>query len=322
MGDELVCVDPDSGVLHSTKVTHIKRGHRETVSLAWNGGSLTCTSDHPLYCPDTKEWAPAGDWALKKRTALLRVETTDEKPVRVEIETVSTFAGMHDVFDLTVEHELHNFVANGVLVHNKSPPPQRCPTDGGAVVTEFDTCTCPNGTSSFIQCTATGSTCSSCADAGTSTDAGTDGGTGHIIGADCPRVLLRGPMPQTYDGDTSTLANSITSPRLEWTDAPDDSLEFVAPETGRYAIELTTSVQSMGVSAQDYNTNGSDAFPFTRAACPTTGGMREINGVYNHNQPMSPLQLNAGQAVVLFVSVPYWANLRQGPYTLTVRKVP
>jgi hypothetical protein len=321
VGDELVCVDPDTGVVHSTKLIHVNQAHRETVCLSWKGGSLTCTSDHPLYCPDAREWAPAGDWALGKRTALLRVDATDEQPVRVVLEQVSTFAGMHDVFDLTVEHELHNFVANGVLVHNKTPPQRQCPRDGGAPVFEFDTCTC-NGALSSITCTATGSECGVCTNAGT--DAGTGGGTdaGHIVGLDCPRVLLRGALPQTFNGDTTALPNSITSPRLEWTDAPDDSLEFTAPEAGRYVIMLTSPVPELGVSAQDFGTMGSDAVPFTRAACPAPGGMREINGVYNHNQTRDPLTLDAGQAVVLFVSAPYWANQRFGTYSLTVRKLP
>ena len=39
----------------------------------------------------------------------------------VAVEGSETFAGMHEVIDLTLDLEPHNFVAAGVVVHNKSP---------------------------------------------------------------------------------------------------------------------------------------------------------------------------------------------------------
>lgn len=317
VGDEVFAVNPDTGELVATKLLRIVQGKRECMGLRLGALELTCTTDHPLYDPDAREWAVAGDWALGRRTALLHVR--EEGGVEVVRVTKSTsFAGLFDVFDLTVEHELHTFVANGLVVHNKSPQLRTC-TLNGAQVMEFEACTCASGEQGTVDCVGEAALCSSCADAGTPGDAGT---SAHVVQAGCPRVLLRGPLPQTFSGDTSSLANSLTSARLEWTDAPDDSLEFTAPETGNYVIELTSTVTALGVSAQDYNTNGSDAFPFTRAACPMPSAVKEINGVYNHNQPTSPLALTAGQSVVLFVSAPSWATVRSGPYTLTVRKLP
>lgn len=106
VGDEIICVDPDTGEEATGRLAAVRSLHRECVRL----NDLTLTSDHPVYCPVTREWAPAGDWALGKRTVLHGVELS-----RVEV-----YAGVHEVFDLTVDHPLHNFVANGVLVHNKS----------------------------------------------------------------------------------------------------------------------------------------------------------------------------------------------------------
>lgn len=114
------CVDPDTGQLVAARITAIRTAERECVQLGFADGELTATSDHPLYCPQTRQWAPAGDWALGKRTQLLRVEAEGVTPV--VLGRTSTFAGIHQVFDLTVDHPLHNFVANGVLVHNKSAP--------------------------------------------------------------------------------------------------------------------------------------------------------------------------------------------------------
>jgi hypothetical protein len=342
VGDEVLCVDPELGVTHATRITWRRVVQRECLTLSFDGGALQCTSDHPLYCPTSKGWHPAGDWALGKRTSLLQV--TSEGQRVVEVTSVSTFSGVHDVFDLTVEHPLHNFVADGVLVHNKQPP--RVPCADGGVLRESCQCQSSPGTG-FITCdiNTNGAVCSGCAAACIDNEVCTCGSgqqgrtvcnpvtdskscectstSPHTVTPDaCPRVVLGGPLPQVFDGDTTGLPNTLTSSRLEWGDAPDDLLQFTAPEAGNYLIELTSTVPSLGVSAQDYGTMGTDARVFTVNDCPSGTSPREINGVFNHNQPGNPLPLTAGQKVMLFVSAPTWANLRFGPYTLTVRKVP
>jgi hypothetical protein len=104
--------------------------------------SLRCTTDHPLYDPVAKAWAPAGDWALGQRSALLLV--ADEHAARVvHVERRLVADGVEEVIDLTVEHELHNFIAGDVLVHNKSIR-LTCELDGG-VVGSGDVCTLPDG---------------------------------------------------------------------------------------------------------------------------------------------------------------------------------
>lgn len=175
VGDEVLCVEPSTGALATARLVAVQRATRECVALTLAGAALTLTSDHPVYCPDTGEWAPAGDWALGQRRRLLQVDATGARAV--EVQHVSTFAGVHDVFDLTVDHPLHNFVANGVLVHNKSIRLSCTAPDGGRVYAG-DPCTCTPGTAdpgAFFSCEQfdARATCESCM----TRDAGTaDGG--------------------------------------------------------------------------------------------------------------------------------------------------
>ncbi|MBL8951815.1 MAG: hypothetical protein JNK82_13620 [Myxococcaceae bacterium] len=164
-GDEVLCVDPDTGQQLATRLTSTRSAVRECVSLRFDTGALVVTSDHPLYCPTAREWAPAGDWALGKRTHLLRV--TVEGPGPVHVDRPETFAGVHEVFDLSVDHPLHNFVANGVLVHNKQNP-DICYLPGDVSTTKNATCACENGGRGRVQCEGGGpATCVDCADGGT-----------------------------------------------------------------------------------------------------------------------------------------------------------
>jgi hypothetical protein len=94
-------------------------------------------------------------------------------------------------------------------------------------------------------------------------DAGTpDAGTGgvQVLGG-CPRVSLGRSTSVEYSADTSTLENIVISNRLEWTDAPDDSLEFTAAQAGTYAIDLTSTNASLGVSAKNKRKNPGNREP-------------------------------------------------------------
>lgn len=183
-GDELVCVDPSSGALELGRVTAIRKATRECVRIEFDGGELVCTSDHPLYCPESKAWAPAGDWAQGKRAQLLIAD--GEAPRTIGVRRSFTFSGMHEVFDLTVDHPLHNFVANGVLVHNKSPVPQQCDAPDGGRVDEWDVCTCPDGNEGYVQCSNGSVGIATCADCPVESDGGLDAGVdaGEDAGTD------------------------------------------------------------------------------------------------------------------------------------------
>lgn len=177
IGDAVSSVDPSTGELVTTRVSATRSVHRECVRLATGSGELVLTSDHPVYCPQTGTWAPAGDWVLGKRTHLLRVD--EQGAVAVEVLERLAYAGIFEVFDITVEHSLHNFLANGVLVHNKSPIEPQCPLPDGGLVYPGEFCTCPGGQPGTFECvTVDGPThCQGCP--GDLADGGADGGIGH-----------------------------------------------------------------------------------------------------------------------------------------------
>lgn len=154
VGDELICVDPDSGEQLAAPLVAIRSAKRECVRIVAGGLELILTSDHPVYCPERREWAPAGDWVLGKRTQLLAVTLEAIEPVRVS--EVFRYAGIHEVFDLSVDHPLHNFVANGVLVHNKKPLPPSCLLPDGGRERQGTECTCANGNPGQLSCDAEG----------------------------------------------------------------------------------------------------------------------------------------------------------------------
>jgi hypothetical protein len=122
LGDEVLCVNPETGERVVARLSGIRVSRRECFEFGIGDATLRCTADHPLYDPDAKVWADAGDWVLGRRSSLLRVPDDDEAPVEHVQPITSAVAGLDEVFDLTVDHPLHNFVADGVLVHNKRPP--------------------------------------------------------------------------------------------------------------------------------------------------------------------------------------------------------
>ncbi|MEM6295065.1 MAG: Hint domain-containing protein [Myxococcota bacterium] len=116
--DAIVSLDPASGEMVSSAITRIVSTKRECVVLRAGDVALRCTPSHPLFDPDAGEFAPASAWVDGTRTALAVVR--NEQLVRVDVDEVQMDGGVARVFDLTVESALHNFVADGVLVHNKS----------------------------------------------------------------------------------------------------------------------------------------------------------------------------------------------------------
>lgn len=180
VGDEVCAVDPERGTLVTTTIVEVRSSRRECVQLTAGEVALTLTSDHPVFCPRSKQWAPAGDWALGRRTDLLCVRDDGGLEVR-EVREVNLVAGLHDVFDITVASPLHDFVANGVVVHNKTPRRERCTLPGApdaGQVYEYERCSCGDAGVGTVVCTdsdaGTGE-CEACQPQ-PSSDGGADGG--------------------------------------------------------------------------------------------------------------------------------------------------
>jgi hypothetical protein len=118
LGDTVWSVDVTSGELRENRLVAVRRATRECVALHWPGGTLICTPDHPLHDPERGVYRPAGNWVTGGARQLLRGGEAGVGPVLVE--RTEVFAGLHEVVDLTLAGEPHNFLAAGLVVHNKS----------------------------------------------------------------------------------------------------------------------------------------------------------------------------------------------------------
>jgi hypothetical protein len=120
-GDAVHSVDVRTGVLVEARITAIRRSVRECMTLDMGGERLRCTPTHPIYDPDTDSYRGASDWVTSGATTVARV--VDERVIHQAVTSVSVYAGLLEVFDLSVDGPHSNFIANGVVVHNKTPAP-------------------------------------------------------------------------------------------------------------------------------------------------------------------------------------------------------
>lgn len=153
---------------------------------------------------------------------------------------------------------------------------------------------------------------------------GADAGIGENLPIEntataCPHIDLGKQVPVQWKGSTAGLPNHVESSRLEWGDAPDDSLLFTAPDDGSYMIylESTSGNGGVGASVRDFD----EASFYTAEDCPSSGQIKLIDGIYGNNQPEYPHELKAGQSILIWVSTTIWADTDTAEYTLRVDKV-
>jgi hypothetical protein len=86
------------------------------------GGTLRVTPEHPFYLPETGEYVPVSK--LREETRLLHLTSLRDGSFSATSTLTEGYQApeleVATVYDLTVAEE-HNFFAEGVLVHNKSP---------------------------------------------------------------------------------------------------------------------------------------------------------------------------------------------------------
>jgi hypothetical protein len=159
--DVVIAVDPTTGQREAARVQAIRSSVREVFSF--QGGALLVTDDHPLFDPTSGTFHPASDWLTGRRSTLM---ATSSSWAGVQTVTEHPPAGLHQVFDLVVDHRWHTFVAGGIVVHNKSGG---CYTENGLPVTQDDPCSCGDGgLSGYRSCERTNylgpvfSTCTRC----------------------------------------------------------------------------------------------------------------------------------------------------------------
>jgi hypothetical protein len=117
VGDAVWCVAPDSGERVAATITGVRSSRRRCGQLGVRGEApLVLTADHPVYSPEHERYGDAHHWFVGEVRMLCRVST------RVDVVPAIGMrpdVGERTVYDLEVDHPLHNFVANGILVHNK-----------------------------------------------------------------------------------------------------------------------------------------------------------------------------------------------------------
>ncbi|MBZ5712961.1 Hint domain-containing protein [Nannocystis pusilla] len=121
-GDALFAVDTATGALIPTTLTAVRTARRECVKLVSGAHELRLTSDHPIYAPRLDGFVEAGRAALGQVAAVWIVDAPgpDARAREARVDGRHLHAGLHDVFDLTVDGEHPTFVAEGFVVHNKS----------------------------------------------------------------------------------------------------------------------------------------------------------------------------------------------------------
>lgn len=124
-GDRILAACVATGALVEAPLRAVRRARRECVALvSATGERLVATPDHPIFAPTLGGFVDAGRMALGQVTRALIVEEgePEARAREAELAPCETYAGVHEVFDLTVEGAFPTFVAEGFVVHNKSTP--------------------------------------------------------------------------------------------------------------------------------------------------------------------------------------------------------
>lgn len=125
LGDAIFAVDLGAGALVATTITAVRRSRRECLALVRaTGQELVVTPDHPVYAPAVGGFVDAGRLALGQTGEVLLVDapSAEARPRAASLGACRTYAGVHEVFDLTVAGAHPTFVAEGFVVHNKTDP--------------------------------------------------------------------------------------------------------------------------------------------------------------------------------------------------------
>lgn len=89
-----------------------KRGNKDTIKLIFDDRELICTKDHPILTPEGYVEAgklPIGNTVVVSKNARI---------IPIILKGVEPY-GKSTTYDIEVDHEeIHNFFANGIVVHN------------------------------------------------------------------------------------------------------------------------------------------------------------------------------------------------------------
>ena len=123
VGDQVYSVDPRTGERHPARITAIREDQKPALAIRTRSGrTVIATAEHPFYVRERGEYVPAGELRKQSVKRLALHDGKDDLGADA-ILALEELPGTFRVFDLTVDSRFHNFLADGFLVHNKSPPP-------------------------------------------------------------------------------------------------------------------------------------------------------------------------------------------------------
>lgn len=121
IGDIVISPDPLTNTTHFGRVTAIRTAFSQCLTFSLEGGGeLLVTQEHPLWDPVALKFKPAGKFRSSNT-----VTVSDGKLGAMRQLSIVEISGQHvmkRVYDLTITSPAHTFIANGVVVHNKTPP--------------------------------------------------------------------------------------------------------------------------------------------------------------------------------------------------------
>ena len=121
VGDEVYSLDVETRKPIVRPVARLLRAEATQVLYVAAGELVIAgvTAEHPFYDVGRKEWVPAA--ALVKGTRLLAwLGAADVREIEVTDIRPASATGRIEIFNLTVDGSEHNYLAEGLLVHNKS----------------------------------------------------------------------------------------------------------------------------------------------------------------------------------------------------------
>ncbi len=137
VGDYVMSYAFGQNILLQARIVGIKQGFGKCIQFRSDSGhTLKVTADHLVYSPETKTYKKASSWQFD---GLSKVYIIEQNKLKIAIATISKIDSKEiRVFDITVDSPFSNFIANGILVHNKTPPLNATPPVNDLEVVDTD----------------------------------------------------------------------------------------------------------------------------------------------------------------------------------------
>lgn len=121
--DLVYSYDENSKYVATKVVNSASNGIKNVYRVKTQHTEITGTADHPILAirENKKQYVEIQNLDIDKDKLIF---TQDGKTIYESIFEI-TDAGQQEVFDIEVEHDAHNFIANGIPVHNSRAPERR-----------------------------------------------------------------------------------------------------------------------------------------------------------------------------------------------------